>query len=56
MENEKTSSKASKVISMSESTKAKLSEVADKLKGRELFAKKIELAKKSLSEIKSLPI
>jgi hypothetical protein len=49
-------SKAFKVILMSEQTKSKLSLVADKLKGRELFAHRIELAKKSLKGLKSLPI
>lgn len=47
---------ASKVISMSEKTKTKLSVVADKLKEKELFADKIELAKISLSDLSSLPI
>ena len=56
MENSKSFPKASKVIQMSEETRLKLSVIAEKLKGRELFADKIEAAKKSLKDIKSLPI
>lgn len=56
MENSNVAPKASRVIQMSEQTKSKLTAVANKLKGRELFAHKIELAKKSLAGLKSLPI
>ena len=52
----KTTVKASKVISMSAKTKEKIATVAASLKGIELFTPKIELAKKTLSELKSLPI
>jgi hypothetical protein len=51
-----TTLKASEVISMSEKTKLKLAAIADRLKGKELFADKIEIARKSLSDIQSLPI
>lgn len=56
MKKSKTTLKASKVISMSEKTKSKLTIIADRLKGKELFADKIELAKKSLSNVETLPI
>lgn len=47
---------ASKVIKTSKKTQSKLSVVADKLKGKDLFADKIELARKSLSDVSTLPI
>jgi hypothetical protein len=56
METTKTTVKASKVISMSAKTKEKIVAVAAALKSKELFTNKIELAKKTLSELKSLPI
>lgn len=56
METTKTIVKASKVISMSAKTKERIATVATSLKGKELFSDKIELAKKTLSELKSLPI
>ncbi len=56
METTKTTVKASKVISMSAKTKERITTVAASLKGKVLFADKIELAKKTLSELKSLPI
>jgi hypothetical protein len=56
METEKTTLKASRVIPMSSKTKEKIATVAASLKGKELFTYKIELAKKTLSELKSLPI
>lgn len=56
MKTEKTTLKAFKVIPMSNKTKEKIAKVAVSIKGQELFTDKIELAKKSLSEIKSLPI
>lgn len=56
MKTAKTTVKASKVISMSATTKEKIAIVATSLKGKELFADKIALAKKTLSELKSLPI
>lgn len=56
MKTKKTTLKASKVISMSAKTKEKIATVATTLKGKELFTDKIELAKKTLSELKSLPI
>ncbi|RKR05781.1 hypothetical protein C8C83_5131 [Flavobacterium sp. 90] len=45
-----------KIIAMSSETKEKLSEVAREINGRNLFTEKIELAKKTLEHIKSLPI
>lgn len=56
MKTEKTTLKAAKVISMSAKTKAKIASVAASIKGKEHFTDKIELAKKTLSELKSLPI
>lgn len=48
--------KAKKVISMSKKTKEKIAIVAKDIKGKEMFPEKLELAKKTLSKIKSLPI
>ena len=45
-----------KVIATSAVAKEKMTTVAKNLKGKELFTDKIELAKKSLSDLKSLPI
>lgn len=56
MEQKKQILKASKIISMSRSTKERISAVAKDIKGKELFSEKIELAKKTLSGLKSLPI
>ena len=55
MENKKVE-KVTKIISMSTATKKKISKVADEIKGRDLFTDKIELAKKTLQNLKSLPI
>lgn len=52
----KTNLKASKVIVASTRTREKIVSVAEKIKGKELFSDKIELAKKTLSDLKSLPI
>ncbi|MFH7011956.1 hypothetical protein ACHRV5_08770 [Flavobacterium sp. FlaQc-52] len=52
----KTTLKASKVIVASAATKEKITETANTLKGKELFTDKIELAKKNLTDLKSLPI
>ena len=51
-----TTLKASKVIATSAVNKEKIASVANQLKGKELFSDKIELAKRTLSELKSLPI
>ena len=48
--------KATKVISMSKSTKERISAAAQDIRGKELFPAKVELAKKTLSGLKSLPI
>ena len=48
--------KFSKIIAMSAKTKEKIAAVANNLKGKDLFAEKVELAKKTLSDVKSLPI
>lgn len=56
MERKKHILKASKVLSMSKTTKDRISSIAKDIKGKELFPEKIELAKKTLSKIKSLPI
>lgn len=44
------------IISMSNETKKKISEVANEINGKNLFTEKIELAKKTLEHLKSLPI
>ena len=46
--------KASKIIPMSKATKKRLSIVAKDIEGKELFPDKIALAKKTLSNLKSL--
>lgn len=56
MEQKKQILKATKVISMSKSTKEKISVIAKDIKGKELFSEKVELAKKTLGNLKSLPI
>lgn len=56
MEGKKQILKATKVLSMSKATKERISSIAKELKGKELFPEKIELAKKTLSKIKTLPI
>jgi len=56
MEQKKQILKANKVISMSKSTKDKISIIAKDIKGKEFFLEKIELAKRTLSNLKSLPI
>ena len=48
--------KTTKIISMSYATKKKISKVAEEINGRNLFTEKIELAKKTLENLKSLPI
>jgi hypothetical protein len=52
----KLNSKNLKVISMSKMTKERIAIVANQIKDKVLFADKIELVKKTLSELKSLPI
>ena len=56
MKTEKSTLNASKVISMSAKTKEKIEIVAASIKGKVHFTDKIALAKKTLSELKSLPI
>lgn len=56
MEPKKQLLKADKVISMSKSTKERIAAVAKTIKGKELFPEKVELARKTLSHLKSLPI
>lgn len=56
MERKKQILKATKVLSMSKATKERISSIAKDLKDKELFPEKIELAKKALSKIKTLPI
>jgi len=48
--------KAKEVLPMSKETKERLAEVAKKIEGKDLFQDKIERAKKSLRNIKTLPI
>ncbi|MDO5969700.1 hypothetical protein Q4Q35_07760 [Flavivirga aquimarina] len=56
MEQKKHILKATRVLSMSKTTKERISSIAKDIKGKELFPEKIELAKKTLSKIKTLPI
>ncbi|MDA9056379.1 hypothetical protein N9K49_00835 [Flavobacteriaceae bacterium] len=48
--------KAEKILSMSKKTKERISIIAKDIKGKELFHKKLASAKKTLSNLKSLPI
>ncbi|MEN8191473.1 MAG: hypothetical protein ABFS12_01570 [Bacteroidota bacterium] len=56
MEQKKQILKATKVLSMSKSTRERISIIAKDIKGKELFSEKVNLAKKTLSNLKSLPI
>lgn len=51
-----TTSKTPKIISMSATAKERIAVVANLIKDKVLFADKIESVKKSLSDLKSLPI
>lgn len=44
------------IIYMSEATKERISKASDEINGKDLFTDKIELAKKTLQDVKSLPI
>jgi len=48
--------KAKEILTISESTRQKISIVAKDIKGKYLFPEKLELAKKTLGNLKSLPI
>ncbi len=56
MERKKQILKATTVLSMSNTTKQRISSIAKGIKGKELFPEKVDLAKRTLSKIKSLPI
>ncbi|MEN9335528.1 MAG: hypothetical protein RLZZ500_515 [Bacteroidota bacterium] len=56
MKTKKTTLKTSKVIALSDAAKAKIDTVAHAIQGKELFTDKIAAAKKTLSELKSLPL
>lgn len=56
MERKKQILKATKVLSMSKATKERISSIAKDIKGKELFPEKVDLAKRTLSKLKSLPI
>lgn len=56
MERKKQILKATKVLSMSQTTKNRILGIAKDIKGKELFPEKIALAKRTLSNLKSLPI
>ena len=56
MERKKQILKATKILSMSQTTKNRISNIAKDIKGKELFPEKVNLAKKTLSKLKSLPI
>ena len=48
--------KATKVLSISKKTKDRILAVAKDIDDKELFPEKVEIAKKTLSKLKSLPI
>jgi len=48
--------KAEKILSMSKKTKEKISIIANDIKGKELFPKKIASAKETFRNLKSLSI
>lgn len=56
MERKKQILKADKVLSMSKKTQEKITAIAKNISGKELFPEKLNLAKKTLSNLKSLPI
>lgn len=56
MERKKQILKATKVLSMSQTTKIRISIVAKDIKGKELFPEKVDSAKRIFSKLKSLPI
>lgn len=56
MERNKQILKAKKVLSMSKATKERITSIAKDIKGKELFPEKVDLAKRTLSKLKSLPI
>jgi hypothetical protein len=56
MGQDKKTAKKANMISMSNATRKKIAEVADEINGKNLFTDKIELAKKTLQNLKSLPI
>ncbi|GAA3654272.1 hypothetical protein [Flavivirga jejuensis] len=56
MESKEQILKATKVVSMSKTAKERISAIAKDIKGKELFPEKTYLAKKTLSNIKTLPI
>jgi uncharacterized protein YnzC (UPF0291/DUF896 family) len=56
MERKKQLLKATKVLSMSKTTKERISDIAKDIKGKELFPEKVALAKRTLSKLKFLPV
>jgi len=48
--------KATKVLSMSKTTKDRILSIAKDIKGKELFPEKVGLAKKTLSKLKGTSI
>lgn len=56
MKQEKQILKAAKITSIPEKTQERIAAVAKDIQGKELFSAKVELAKKTLSNLKSLPI
>ena len=48
--------KASDLKGLSKSSKEKIHQIAEDIKGKELFTTKIEMAKQNLSKVRSLPI
>ncbi len=47
---------AEEITPMSEATKERIAKIAKRLEGKELFPRKIALAKKTLAKVKTLPI
>ncbi|MFZ1789180.1 MAG: hypothetical protein WAT92_12735 [Saprospiraceae bacterium] len=56
MERKKQILKVPKILSMSKTIKDRISSVAKDIKGKELFPEIVELAKRTLGKLKSLPI
>jgi len=56
MEQKKQILKATKVLEMSKATSDRIAKIAKDIKGKELFTKKVTLAKKTLSNFDSLPV
>ncbi len=56
MPHEKSILEASEITPMSKAGKEKIAKLAEKLEGKEWFPRKVALAKKTLANVKTLPI